>query len=50
MDEVCGVSMVDRGGGGATWRFWCNLANGLTLNYLGANGLTLNYLEKWFND
>ena len=46
MDEVCGVSMVDRGGGGVTWRFWCISANGLTLNYLGANGLILNYLEK----
>ena len=56
MDEDHLLSLVRRGGGGATWIFWCNLENGLmlnhrrpkglTLNYLGGNGLTLNYLER----
>ena len=35
MDKDLGVTVVRRGGGGATWIFWCNLENGLMLNYLG---------------
>ena len=38
MDEDRDVSLVRRGGGGASWifwAFWCNLENGLMLNYLG---------------
>ena len=35
MDELLRVTVVRRGGGGATWRFWCKMANGLMLNYLG---------------
>ena len=50
MDELRGVTVVGRGGGGATWRFWCNLENGLMLNYLGQIGLTLNHSwGGWFN-
>ena len=56
--------MVGRGGGGASWifwAFWCNLENGLILNYLGGQrfniklslrkGLTLNHSAGpiWFN-
>jgi len=35
MDEDLRVTLVGGVGGGARWRFWCNLANGLMLNYLG---------------
>ena len=55
MDELRGVTVVRRGGGGARWRFlvqfgkWFNVklswAKSLTLNYLEGNGLILNYLE-----
>jgi hypothetical protein len=46
MDELRDVSLVSRGGCGIEWRFWCNSANGLTLNYRREKGLTLNYLER----
>ena len=59
MDELRGVSLVRRDGGGDKRNFlgkmvqfgkWFNVklsrAKGLTLNYLGGNGLILNYLER----
>jgi len=39
---MCKINLTGRSG---QQRIWCNLENGLTLNYRGANGLTLNYLE-----
>ena len=34
MDELFGVTVVDGVEVGRGGDFWCNLANGLTLNYL----------------